>query len=154
MRNWNRGGWVAACCVLALTAGGCVDRTVKGDETTYGFAWWVPLLTLVGALVLLPLGLLTRKKSSRFGWAMILIAPALALVIFPTTLTDKVKVDSNHFQSADGVWFLSTKHDVKFDDLLELRHVTYEERGRRGRKRTKHRFMCLHKGGATENVQI
>ena len=143
-----------AVVALALAAGGCVDRSVKGDEIVYGFSWWVPVITLLGALVLLPVGWLLRSKSSRFGWGMMLISPVLAIVVFPTTLTDKVRVDANHFESADGVWFMSTKHDVKFDDLHELRHVTYEERGRRGRKRTKQKFLCIRTGGAKESVSI
>lgn len=154
VRKSIRLGSTLAVVALALAAGGCVDRSVKGDEITYGFSWWVPVITLLGAIVLLPAGWLLRNKSSRFGWAMILIAPVLALVVFPTTLTDKVRVDANHFESADGVWFMSTKHDVKFDDLHELRHVTYEERGRRGRKRTKQKFLCVRTGGVKENVSI
>src|SRR5688572_6842079 len=122
MRKWIRGsGTVAVVVALGLAAGGCVDRSVKGDEIVYGFSWWVPVITLLGALVLLPVGWLLRNKSSRFGWGMMLISPVLAIVVFPTTLTDKVRVDANHFESADGVWFMSTKHDVKFADLHELR---------------------------------
>ena len=139
---------------LSLCAGGCVERTVNGDEVGYGYSWWVPVVVLLVALVALPLGLVTRRRSARFGWGVMILAPILAIVVFPAMILDKVKVDSEHFEAHYGFWFAPSRPSVRFDDLRELRHVTYKERGRRGRMSTKHKLLCVHKDGHQETVAL
>ncbi len=154
MRTSTRAGLVLSVALLALTAAGCVDRDVNGDQVTYGYSWWVPVVVLLVALAALPLGLLTLRRSARFAWAMFILSPVLAVVVFPNMILDGVKVDSDHFEARYGFWFAPSQPNVRFDDLLELRHVTWQERGRRGRKRTKHKLLCIYKGGAKESVSL
>jgi hypothetical protein len=154
MRSTNGGRLAAAsvALVLLLGAGGCVDRSVRGDSTTYDYAWWVPALTLVSGLILFPAGLVLRKRSGRLGAGMLILGPVLALLVFPMVLLDKVKVDAQHFEDRYGFWFAPTRHNVRFDDLKEVRLVTYEERGRRGRKTTKQKLVCIHKSAAPQDT--
>ena len=154
MRNATRAGLVISVALLALTAAGCVDRDVNGDQVAYGYSWWVPVVVLLLALVALPLGLLTVRRSARFGWAMFILSPVLGILVFPNMILDGVKVDSDHFEARYGFWFSPSKPNVRFDDLVELRHVTWQERGRRGRKTTKHKLLCIHKGGVKESVSL
>ena len=65
----------------------------------------------------------------------------------PSLFLDRVKVDSDHFETRTGFWFAPTKHNVPFDGLGEIRHVTYQTRGRRGRKTTKHKLVCVRDDG-------
>ena len=152
MNHSKRIGMVAAVIGLALFAGGCVDRDVSGDTVTYDYAWWVPVLSLVAALVAFPVGLVLRKRSGRFGWGLMIVAPILAILVFPAMLLDKVKVDSNHFETHYGFWFAPTKHNVRFDDLVELRLVTYQERTRRGGRQTKQKFLCIYNSAAAKDT--
>jgi hypothetical protein len=154
MRNVTRGGLVLSVSLLALTAAGCVDRDVSGDQVAYGYSWWVPVVVMLVALGALPLGLLTVRRSARFGWAMFILSPVLAIVVFPNMILDGVKVDSDHFEARYGFWLAPSKPSVRFDELLELRHVTWKERGRRGRVTTKHKLLCIHKGGGKESVTL
>ena len=154
MRNSTRAGFVLTASLLALTAAGCVDRDVNGDQVAYGYSWWVPVVVLLVALVALPLGLLTVRRSARFGWAMFILAPVLAVFVFPMMILDYVKVDSDHFEARYGFWVAPSRPNVRFDDLTELRHVTWKERGRRGRMTTKHKLLCVHKGGTQESVRL
>jgi hypothetical protein len=157
MRKGNRGGLVVMVSLLALAAGGCVDRTVNGDEVGYSFSWWVPVAVLLGALAALPLGFiicLRSARSARFGWALMILALVLALLVFPSMILDKVKVDVDHFEARYGVWFAPSRPNVRFEDLRELRRVTYTERGRRGRVLTKHKLVCVHNDGHQESVPL
>jgi len=137
---------------LALFVGGCIDRDVKGDTVSYDYAWWVPVLTLLAALVAFPAGLVLRKRSGRIGWGLMILSPFLAILIFPGMLLDKVKIDSQHFETRYGFWFAPTKANVPFDDLVELRLVTYQERTRRGGRQTKQKFVCIHKSAAPKET--
>jgi hypothetical protein len=154
MSKWSRGALVVAVSMLVILGGGCVDRTVKGDEVGYGYSWWVPVVELLGAMAALPQGLVTRRRSSRFGWGLMILAPLLALVVFPAMILDRVKVDSEHFEAHYGFWFAPSRPSVRFDDLRELRHVTYKQRGRRGRVTTKHKLVCFHLDGQQETVAL
>jgi hypothetical protein len=135
-----------------LTAGGCVDRSVSGDQITYDYSWWVPVTVLLGSLVAFPLGLLLRKRSGRAGVGLMILSPVLAILVFPAMLMDKVKVDSQHFETHYGLWFAPSRHNVRFDDLVEMRLVTYEERTRRGGRRTKQKLVCVHKSAAPQDT--
>ena len=152
MRKENRGLLAAATFAMLFLAGGCVDRTVTGDSTTYDYAWWVPVVVLVSALVAVPAGLMIRRRSGRAGVGLLILGPVLGVVILPAMILDKVKVDSEHFETHYGIWFAPSKHNVRFDDLRELRLVTYEERGRRGRRTTKQKFVCVHKSAAPQDT--
>src|SRR5215217_4903661 len=142
----------AALAFVLFAAGGCVDRDVSGDQVTYDYSWWVPVVVLLGSLVALPTGLLLRKRSGRFGVILMVAAPLLALIVFPAMLLDKVKIDSQHFETRDGFWLVPTKHNVRFDDLAEMRLVSYEVRTRRGGRQTKQKLVCVHKDSAPQDT--
>jgi hypothetical protein len=138
--------------VILLTAGGCVDRTVSGDSTTYDYSWWVPVVTLLSSLVAFPVGLVLRKRSGRMGGGLMVMAPVLAFLVFPMLLLDKVKVDAQHFEDRYGFWFAPSTHNVRFDDLKEMRLVTYQVRTRRGGRSTKQKLVCIHKTAAPQDT--
>jgi hypothetical protein len=146
---------VSIATVILLSAGGCVDRSVNGDATTYDYSWWVPVLTLVSSLVAFPIGLVLRKRSGRIGGGLMVMAPVLAFLVFPMLLLDKVKVDAQHFEDRYGFWFAPSRHNVRFDDLKEMRLVTYQQRTRRGGRTTKQKLVCIHKNAAPpDTVQL
>jgi hypothetical protein len=157
MRNTNRAALAAVTGVILLTAVGCVDTTAKGDETTYGYSWWVPVAVFAAALVSLPLGLVLRRSSGRLGRSsvgLMLLCPILLVLVFPMMLTDKVRVDKDRFEAHYGIWFAPSNFNIRFDDLSAIRRVTYEVRTRRGGRSTRHKLLCVHKnGGQTDTVQ-
>ena len=150
--NANRARLAAAMTVVLFLAGGCVDRSVSGDQTTYDYAWWVPVVVLLGSLVAFPVGLLIRKRAGRIGIGLMILSPVLAVLVFPAMLLDKVKIDSQHFETHYGFWFAPSKHNVRFADLVEMRLVTYQERTRRGGRRTKQKLLCIHKDAAPQET--
>ena len=154
MHSTHRGRAAAAslAVLVLLTAGGCVDRTVKGDATTYDYSWWVPVVTLLSALAAFPLGLVLRKRSTRMGGGLLVVSPVLAFLVFPMLLLDKVRVDAQHFEDRYGIWFAPSTHNVRFDDLREIRLVTYQERTRRGGRTTKQKLVCIHKDAAPQDT--
>ena len=148
----TRGRLAAASLVLLLCATGCIDRDVSGDQTTYDYAWWVPATLLLVSVVAFPAGLFLRRHSGRMGIGLMILSPILAVLIFPATILDKVKVDSQHFETHYGFWFSPSKHNVRFDDLSEMRLVTYETRTRRGGRRQKQKLVCVHKSPAPQDT--
>jgi hypothetical protein len=139
--------------LLALVAGGCVDRNVDGERVTYAFSWWVWASVLVAALLAFPLGLVLRKRTARGGWTLLVLAPLALLVMWPALVLDRVKIDSEHFEARYGIWVSPSRHSLRFDDLRQMRLVTFEERTRRGR-RTKQKLVCVTKDGRAETVQL
>ena len=152
--NTTRGRLAAVSIAtgILLGAGGCVDTTVSGDATTYDYSWWVPLVTLVSSLVAFPIGLVMRKRSGRIGGGLMVMSPVLAFLVFPMLLLDKVKVDAQHFEDRYGFWFAPSRHNVRFDDLKEIRLVTYQQRTRRGGRTTKQKLVCIHKNAGTQDT--
>ena len=134
---------------LALCAGGCIERDVSGGVAAYSFSWWVPVLSLVAVYVMLAAGLLLRRieGAGRLGWGLVAVSLVFGIVITPSLFLDRVKVGPGHFETATGFWFVPNEHYIPFDGLAELRHVTYERRGRRGRKYKHQKFVCVRNDG-------
>jgi hypothetical protein len=144
----------AALSLLVVTLTGCVDRTVSGDTTTYSFALWVIATVALVGLAAAPLGWVFRRASKRWLVIGLIATPVVLLFLWPSLLLDKVRIDSNHFEGRYGLWFKPTTFDVRYADLDHIDLVTYEERGRRGRKNTKQRLECVSKSGHTTKVAL
>jgi hypothetical protein len=147
-------GWARPRLRLALAASllvllsGCYEKSVTGDQSVYKFAWWVGLLVILGGLVAVPLGLAIRNWSGRWGFALIVMGPVLLIFFAPVMYLDRVVVDSTHFEVRYGFWFAPTKHNIRFDDVREMRYVAT-----RGRKnRIQYELVCAMKGGDTRTV--
>jgi hypothetical protein len=139
-------------CLLLL--GGCVDRTVKGNASVYGFSWWVGTLVVLGGLFAVPLGWGLRRFSRRLMLLGLVMGPVLLLLVGPAMFLDGVTVDDRHFAGRYGIWLSPTKFDVAYADLDHINVVTWEERTRRGGTRTKQRLDCVGKAGGTTTIQL
>jgi hypothetical protein len=137
-----------------LLLGGCVDKKVSGDVTSYSFSLWVPLVVLLIGLAAAPLGFLLRNQWQRGAWLGFILAPILLLFVVPGLFLDYCKVDSRHFEGRYGFWFAPSKFDIRYGDLNSIHHVIWTERGRRGRRTTKERFDCALKSGEAKTVQL
>jgi hypothetical protein len=144
---------VAIACLLGV--GGCVDRTVKGNNVAeYGFSWWVGTLVVLGGLLAMPLGWVLRRSSRRLMVVGLVLGPVLLLLIGPPMFLDGVTVDDRHFEGRYGVWFSPTRFNVAYADLDHINVVTWQERSRRGGTRTKQRLDCVGKAGGTTTIQL
>ena len=133
---------------------GCVDREVKGDAVEFSFEGWVGMTVLLVGLAAAPIGLMLRESWKKGMWVGLVMSPVLLLGVMPSMFLDYAKVDSQHFEGRYGIWFAPTKFDVKYADLNHIDHVTYETRGRRGRKSTKYRLDCVTKSGQVQKVSL
>ncbi len=140
--------------LLVPLLSGCVDREVKGDAVEFSFSSWVPLTVLLVGLASAPIGLMFRESSKKALWVGLIMSPVLLLGVLPSIFLDYAKVDSEHFEGRYGIWFTPTKFDVKYSDLNHIDHVTFETRGRRGRKSTKYRLDCVSKSGQVQKVSL
>jgi hypothetical protein len=145
-------------CGVVLAAllflSGCVDKTVKGQTSVYSFAPWVVMLVLVLGMAGIPFGWMMRKTSVRLLLLGLIGGPVLLLIFLPGVLLDKCKVDAQHFEGRYGIWLSPTQYNIRFADLDHIDVVTYETRGRRGRKTTKQRLECVDKRGRTTTLQV
>jgi hypothetical protein len=139
--------------LLALLSG-CIRQTVNGSETTSQYELWVPILMILGGLVLVPLGWVVRPKNSRFGWALLILGPVLALGFGPTFFTDKVTINDSSLHVRTGFWAAPTDVAVKFDDVRSLRLTSETRRTRRGGRTTNHYFNFDMKSGPSQKVQF
>jgi hypothetical protein len=86
------------------------------------------------------------------GIGLLILSIVLAALVFPAMILDKVRVDAQHFETHYGFWFAPSKHNVRFDDLREMKLVTYEQRTRRGGRRSKQKLVCIHKSAAPQDT--
>jgi hypothetical protein len=86
---------------------------------------------IAGAILGFPAGWILRRKSERWGFVLMGISPFLLIMVAPAIYSDRVVVDQNHFEANYGLWFSPTIHNIRFQDLREIRYVGVP--GRRGR---------------------
>jgi len=120
---------------ILLACAGCIQRTVRGDVSTYGFEMWVVLGIAVGGIVAAPAGWFLRKRVARLGYALLILGPIATIFIAPTMWTDRVVVDSEHFERTSAMPG-SNNQSVRFDDVRSLHyHSRVERSGRRSSRK-------------------
>jgi hypothetical protein len=67
---------------------------------------------------------------------------------------DRVVVGEDGFTRRSGIWGLISNQNVKFADVSQIRLISEESRGRRGRRITKYYFMCDSPNGTTTKVPL
>ncbi len=142
--------------VAFLLAGlsGCVQETVNGTTKIYTYELWVPLVVLIAGLVATPAGWFLRQSSSRFAWALLISGPIAALGFAPSLFLDRAAVTPEAFTVRTGIWGMTAVHEVKFSDLRQVRYISEETVGRRGRKNTNYYFMCERKDGTSAKIPV
>lgn len=140
--------------ILLLPLCGCVDEAIDGSTQTFTYEWWVPLTVLFGGLVAAPAGWFLRNLSARIGWGLLIAGPIAAIFFAPSLFRDRVVVDDSRFSVRTGIWGFTAVHEVKYDDLKQVR-ITFEEtRGRRGSKRKNYYLVCERKDGSSAKVSV
>ena len=140
--------------LLALTAlafTGCTTERVDGDTTVFTFAWWLPMLILVGGVVSLGAGVLLREN--RYGWVLMIGGPIAALFFAPSLWSDKVTLNHDHFTQRTGLWFAPKFQDIRFADLTSIDLTAETRRTRRGRS-TSYYMLCHCKSGEDAKIPI
>jgi hypothetical protein len=151
MKGVARRYWLTPLVILTiLFASGCYEQSVRGDQSVYGFAWWVGVGVIVGSLIAVPLGWVIRRWSGRWSFVLIVMGPLLLVFVAPAMFLDKVVVDREHFEARYGFWFSPTRHNLRFDDMRELRYVETRDR----KNRVKYELHCVMKAGDTRVVHV
>jgi hypothetical protein len=140
--------------LLAITCTGCVRESTNGGSRIFQYALWVPGLILLGGLAAAAIGWTLRQKSGRFGWGFLIAGPVAALVFAPSMFLDRVTVDEAGFSRRSGLYGMTSVQDVKYSNVTEMRLITEEGRGRRGRKTINYYLMCDHKNGSSTKVPL
>jgi hypothetical protein len=137
-----------------LLVGGCVETKTSGNTNEYSYKMWAPLTVLLIGLAAAPVGLLMRNSSKRAMWVGLIAAPVLLIGVAPGLFMNYAKVDDNHFEGRDGIWFAPKKYNIQYSDLERIDHTIYETRGRRGRKNTKERLEFVVKSGEVTKLEV
>jgi hypothetical protein len=140
--------------ILLLFVSGCVHENTDGATQTFAYELWVPLSVLLAGLVAAPAGWFLRETSSRFGWGLLIIGPVAAIFFAPSLFRDRAVVDDTAMSLRTGIWGLTSVHDVKYDDLKQIRIISEEVSGRRGSKRTNYYLLCERNDGTTAKVPV
>ena len=119
---------------------GCYEHVSRGKESTYQAVWWLGPVIAVGGILGIPIGWCLRKGKLRSF--LLIMSPILLLLVAPAMYSDRVVIDDEHFEAGFGFWFNPSVHNVRFDDLREIRYVTDS-----GWRRTKRELHCLTNAG-------
>ena len=117
-------------------------ETTEGATTTFRYELWVPICAFLGGLVAVPAGLVLRQKSTRYGWALIILGPLAAVFLAPSVFLDRVVVDDAGIHSRTGIWGMTAVHDLKIADVSAVKIVSETSSTRRGGKKTNYFFLC------------
>lgn len=143
--------WLVAVPIL-LSCAGCIQKTVRGDVSTYGFESWVVLGLAFGGVVAAPAGWLLRKRIARLGYGLLILGPIATLLIAPVMWTDRVIVDSNHFERSSAMPG-SNNQSVRFDEVQALHyHSRVERSGRRSSR--KYYLDVTRKDGQVQSISL
>jgi hypothetical protein len=142
------------CCT------GCIQETIEGSTHTFTFEWWVPTLTLLGGLATAPVGWILGRSGWRlFRWRgrwslalLLFLGLNVAILMAPAMYNDRSVVDDNSFFYTTGFWWNQTVHDVKLDDLVRIRIIVEEKKGRHGRKREHYYLVFERKDGTSAKM--
>jgi hypothetical protein len=140
---------VVGICLFA----GCIKTTEQEDATLYTFDSWVAPTAILVSIAAIPLGWALRKRIARLGYGLLILGP-IFLIMSPSLLTDRVKVDPQHFEARYGFWWAPNERNVRFDELREIRIKVTESRTRRGGKKKDYSLDCVKKTGETVNVAL
>jgi hypothetical protein len=132
---------------LGLFAG-CYEHVSRGNQSIYQFAWWLGPVVIAGGVLGIPAGWLLRKWSPKWGFVLMGLAPLLLLFVAPAMYSDRVLIDDEHFEARYGFWFNPSEHNLRFQDLREIKYV--EVSGNRGR--TNYELHCFTKTGQVSVV--
>lgn len=135
---------------LILFTSGCVDEASDGSTMTFTYELWVPLSILFGCLLAVAVGWQIRESLERYGWALIIAGPILAMFFVPYVLRARAVVSDTSFSLRGAAWTI----DVEYGDLQLIR-ITSEETSRRysGRRTTYH-LSCQRKDGTREKFSL
>ena len=146
--------WSLLALPLCLVAG-CVDRTTDGKTTVYTFSLWILIAAVLGGLAVIAIGFFTRRKEPRWRAYVLMVLGVLAIAILvPMMRADRVEVDDEHFTSTHGLPWDRVRHDVRFDQLREIRVETTITQSRRGGTKKNYTLFCQSKAGGTEKVPV
>ena len=146
------------CCLLAavvcMSLAGCYQKVADQNGLTFSFAPWVSILVALAGLAAVPIGIVLFLKR-QFFWGIVLViaGPLAAILLAPGLYLDYVTVNQRGFYSRHGLWFNPTVHDIRYDDLTQVR-VTVEERSTRRGKSYSYFFDCSFKNGQQERVPL
>ncbi len=122
----------AACCCAA--AAGCGQETVAGDVTVYAYDWWLGTLLLLLAPMALGAGVQLRRESKPwFALGVMAAGPLAALAFAPGAFLNHVTVAPEYFEVRYGFWWAPEYHHARFDEVTDVRIVTYAVQGGRGK---------------------
>jgi hypothetical protein len=139
-----------ALCFLS----GCVDRSTEGNTSVYTLSLWILGVAILGGLALIAIGFFTRKNPPRWrAYLPIVFGLALIVVGVPMMRLDRVEVDEDHFTSTHGLPWDRVRHDVRFDQLREIRIEVTETTNRYG-THLNYALICQAKSGPAERVPV
>ena len=139
---------------VALGLVGCVKESRVEDETLYCYDWWVPLLVLLGSIILFPIGLALRSKLGSWAWTIIILSALGALLGAPSLLMEKTQVTKDGFEVRGGVWGMTSKFNVRFDDVRDIRLTQEETKTRRGGKKKNYYMECNTASSGLQKVPL
>ena len=143
----------ATCFVigaLILFTSGCVDETSDGSTMTFTYEMWVPLTVLAGGLFAVAVGWQIRESFERYGWALIIAGPIIAIVLAPSYFLTRAVVSDTSFSRRGVAWAT----DIKYDDLRLISISSKKTNSRHARRRTVVVFSCMRKDGTKEEISV
>ncbi len=120
---------VVCCCCLS----GCVTHSVRQDGISFHYEWWLPGSLFLGSIGVVPIGLSLRQTQARWGYALLIGSPIVALVLGPSLLLEQVLVRDSGFEVHSGFWGMTANEQVKFESVVSCRLAQEKTTGKRPR---------------------
>lgn len=125
-----QGLFTALCCFLMA---GCVAKSASEGGVSVHYGRWFPIAILVAGILVIPIGIVVRRISTRIGWLLIVAGPIAALAFAPSLLLERAFVDDQGFEVHSGIWGMTATEKVAFNAVKSFRITQEETGGRRSR---------------------
>lgn len=141
--------------ITTMMVTGCYQKDITNEGTVYSIQSWVPILTGLGGIIAVVVGIMLLKYQ-KYMWGIVFAigGPIATVAIAPMLMMDRVVVSQQGFISTHGFWWSKTIHDIKYAELANVVISVEEKTGRRGRKNYSYYFDCSFKSGGQERVPL
>ncbi|MDB4650415.1 hypothetical protein OAE37_01500 [Pirellulaceae bacterium] len=137
---------------ICFFASGCVSESSDGSTKIFKFELW-----LIASLALLSIsaavgGWFLRRLKQSIGWVVVAAGPLFLVLVLPGMYMEHVAVSPEKVTRVGGFWFSQSTQEISLEEVIDIRLIMKETRGRRRRK--KKNYYIVFQSRDRESVEI
>lgn len=137
---------------ICFFASGCVSESSDGSTKIFKFELWLIALLAVVSIAAAVGGWFLRRVKQSIGWVVFVAGPLFLILVLPGMYIEHVTVSPEKVSRVGGFWFSQTTQEISWNEVIDIRLIMKETRGRRRRKKKNYYIVFQSRG--RESVEI